>query len=191
MSSAGLKTHRLPSQTYNPATAGVSATTAGASSTIPDPAIRNRNNIIAMALLGLGAVMLLGNIFPASGNIKGSLILFALASCFLFFSFWKRVYGLMIPGAVLAGLSSGVAFASLTGGASVLWGLSLGFFAVLFLGRAMFNKMGQWPIYVAVPLLAIGVIIAASSISGFFFGALIWMPFLLIGAGLYLGWLKK
>ena len=119
------------------------------------------------------------------------MVLLTIASCFLFFSFWKRIYGLMLPGAILAGLSLGVTFADVTGGVSVLWGLALGFLAILFLGRALFNQTNPWPVIPAVILFAVGTIVAASNLPGLFVGGLVWMPLLLVGAGLYLGWGRR
>ena len=119
------------------------------------------------------------------------MILLTIASCFLFFSFWKRIYGLMIPGAILAGLSVGVTFADVTDGVSVLWGLALGFLTIFFLGRALFNQTSPWPVIPAVIMFAIGTIVAAANLPGLFAGSLVWMPLLLVGAGLYLGWGRR
>ena len=150
-----------------------------------------RNNIPALVLIVIGVVMLLGRIAPLQLEFEGGMILLTIASCFLFFSFWKRIYGLMLPGAILAGLSVGVTFADVTDGVSVLWGLALGFLAILFLGRALFNQTNPWPVIPAVILFAVGTIVAASNLPGLFVGGLIWMPLLLVGAGLYLGWGRR
>lgn len=147
-----------------------------------------RSNLAALALIGIGVLMLLGRVVPGQGEVMGGIILLTIASCFLFFAFWQRVYGLLIPGCLLAGLSIGITFAFVSGGVSVLWGLALGFLAILFVGRSWFNVHNQWPIYPAVPLFAVGVIAAAAQLPRFFVGGLIWLPLLLIGTGLYLGW---
>ena len=143
-SSAGLTTQQLSNMP-----AASAAPTAG------------RNNIPALVLIVIGVVMLLGRIAPLEPDFEGGMILLTIASCFLFFSFWKRIYGLMIPGAILAGLSVGVTFADVTDGVSVLWGLALGFLAILFLGRALFNQTNPWPVIPAVILFAVGTIVAA------------------------------
>src|SRR5215212_9363614 len=143
-SSAGISTQQL---TY-PTTASA-APAAG------------RNNIAALALIVIGVVMLLGRIAPFQIEYTGGMVLLTIASCFLFFSFWKRIYGLMIPGAILAGLSVGVTFADVTNGVSVLWGLALGFLSIFFLGRALFNQSSPWPVIPAVIMLAIGTIVDA------------------------------
>ncbi len=95
-------------------------------------------------------------------ELTGGMVLLTIASCFLFFSFWKRIYGLLIPGCILAGLSVGVTFADLTDGVSVLWGLALGFLALPFVSKTLFNQDSSWAVYPAVPLFAIGIIVAVA-----------------------------
>lgn len=152
------------------------------------PRQRGANSAAALVLIAVGMALLLAQLVPLRLELGGGMVLLTIASCFLFFAFWKRMYGLLIPGCILAGLSVGVTFADLTDGVSVLWGLALGFLAIQFVGRALFNIRSNWPIYPAVPLFAVGVIVAASNLPGFFAAGLIWLPLLLIGAGLYLGW---
>jgi hypothetical protein len=123
-SSAGLATQNLGTPTSTPAPA---RPTSGA------------NNLLALGMIGIGALILFGYLPNSRLEIEGGLILLTIASCFLFFALWQRIYGLLIPGAILAGLSLGVTFADITGGVSVLWGLALGFLAILFVGRALFN----------------------------------------------------
>ena len=154
----------------------------------PARGVGDRNNLLALALIASGALMLFGSLPDNRLEIEGGLILLTIASCFLFFAFWKRIYGLLIPGSILAGLSAGVTFADLTNGVSVLWGLALGFLAILFLGRALFNQHSNWPVYPAVPLFAVGVIVAVANLPSMLAGGVIWLPLLLVGAGLYLGW---
>ena len=158
-----------------------------AASAAPVP---RRNNLAALALIAIGVIMLLGRIAPLRFEFEGGMVLLTIASCFLFFAFWKRIYGLMIPGAILAGLSVGVTFADATDGVSVLWGLALGFLSIFFLGRALFNQSSPWPVIPAVILFAVGMIVAAANLPGLFVGGLVWMP-LLVGAGLYLGWGRR
>lgn len=155
-----------------------------------------RNNAVALTLLALGVLMFFGRLgtgFVGGGTFVPGMILLTIASCFLFFSFWRRVYGLLIPGCILAGLSLGVTFVDLTGGASVLWGLSLGFVAIYLLGRDLFHRPHPWPIFPAVPLFAVGIIVSITQISTFFplGNSVMWLPILLIGAGLYLGWGRR
>jgi hypothetical protein len=173
-SSAGLSTQNLGSL---PPAAPVQA-----------QAANGRNNLLALGLIAFGVLMLMGGLPTRSFEIEGGLILLTTASCFLFFAFWRRIYGLLIPGSILAGLSVGVTFADISSGVSVLWGLALGFLMILFLGRVLFNIRSNWPIYPAVPLFAVGVIVAIANMPALFAGGLFWLPMLLVGAGLYLGW---
>lgn len=154
----------------------------------PQPSVRSNNNTAALALIAVGIAMLLSQIVPLQVEFGAGMILLTIASCFLFFSFWKRIYGLLIPGAILAGLSFGVAFAAMTSGVSVLWGLASGFLAIQVLGRKLFRISNNWPVYVAVPLFAVGGIVAVANLPSFFAASLIWLPLVLVGAGLYLGW---
>lgn len=156
--------------------------------TAPRP---GKNNLPALALVGLGIVLLLGQMLRGQLEIEGGMVLFTIASCFLFFSFWKRIYGLLIPGCILAGLSVGVTFADLTNGVSVMWGLSLGFLSILLLGRSLFGVRNSWPIFPAIPLFGVGTIIAVANAPAFLGAGLIWLPLALIGAGLFLGWGRR
>ena len=147
-----------------------------------------RNNRAAMALVGVGVALLLLRMMPDSGAMAAGMILLTISSVFMFFAFWKRLYGLMIPGSILAGLSVGVPFAELTNGISVLWGLALAFLAVFVLGTGLFGNRSHWPVYPAVVLFGVGLIVAMASLPALLAGGLIWLPLLLVGAGLYLGW---
>jgi uncharacterized membrane protein len=154
----------------------------------PVRAAGGRGNLAALALIAVGALVLLGYLPNSRLEIEGGMVLLTIASCFLFFAFWKRIYGLLIPGCILAGLSVGVTFADLTDGVSVLWGLALGFLALPFLSRTLFKVDSNWAVYPAVPLFAVGIIVAVANLPGLFAAGMIWLPLLLIGAGLYLGW---
>jgi uncharacterized membrane protein len=151
------------------------------------PAPRN-NNLPALALIGVGLVMIVAQLSRGALEIEGGMILLTIASCFLFFAFWKRIFGLLIPGSILAGLSVGVTFADMTDGVSVLWGLSLGFMAILLLGRSLFGMRSSWPAIPGVILFAVGTMVAISNAPGFLAAGLVWLPLALIGAGLFLGW---
>ena len=115
-------------------------------------------------------------------------ILMTIASCYLFFAFWKRIYGLFIPGAILSGLALGIVLAGITNGVSVLWGLALGFLGIFFVGRRLYNQPSQWPVYPAVVLFAVGMIVLIATLPTFFGSAALVLPMVLIGLGLYLGW---
>src|SRR5215208_4881365 len=129
----------------------------------PVRAAGGRNNLAALALIAIGALALLGYLPNSRIDIVPGMVLLTIASCFLFFAFWKRIYGLLIPGCILAGLSLGITFADLTNGISVLWGLALGFLALPFLSRTLFKVDSSWAVYPAVPLFAVGVIVAVAN----------------------------
>ena len=145
------------------------------------------HNRVALALIAIGVLVWLGRIVPDPGAVTGGLVLLTIASGILFFALWRRIYGLLIPGCILAGLSVGIPFAEITNGISVLWGLALGFMAILLVGRSFFNIRSPWPVFPAVPLFCIGMIVAVANLPTFLGASLIWLPLLLIGAGLYLG----
>lgn len=158
---------------------------------VADRPASNRNDLLGLALIGIGVLALVSQFLPSAGDMTAGVVLLTIASCFLFFAFWQRIYGLLIPGSILSGLSVGVPFAGVTHGVSVLWGLSLGFFAILFLGRSMFSIRCQWPVYPAIILFGVGVIVAASTLPTWLTGGIVWLPILLILSGLYLGWLRN
>lgn len=190
-SSAGLDTQRLPEMPQAPSGYAAPSAVVTAAPAAAAPAAGRRGNVPAVALMLVGGLLLLGQLFPGRIETDGGMVLLTIASCFLFFSFWKRIYGLLIPGAILAGMSVGVTFADITDGVSVMWGLALGFLSIFLVGRALFGVRSPWPIYPAVPLFGVGVIVAASNLPGFLAGGLVWLPLLLIGAGLFLGWGRR
>lgn len=185
-SSAGQQTQQL---------GGMPVTSLGAPATLR----RYRNNPVAIGLVVLGLLMLFGRGFggidgllaPLDIDLTAGMFFLTLSSCFLFFSFWKRIYGLLIPGCILAGFAVGVTFAGMLGGAPFFWGLALGFLAIYLLGRELFKMPQPWPIFPAVGLFAFGAFVAAVNLPGILAGSFLWVPLLLIGAGLYLGFGRK
>ncbi len=184
-SSAGWKTQHLSSPDQGDVPAASSPSYAG------PPAVsyrgRRSTNSLALGLIGLGVLVWRLGIVPDPGLVTGGMVLLTIASCVLFFAFWRRLYPLLIPGSILAGLSVGVPFADLTNGTSVLWGLALGFLAIRLIGRSWFNVRSPWAIFPAVVLFGVGVISAVASLPAFFGLSLVWLPLLLIAAGVYLG----
>jgi hypothetical protein len=155
------------------------------------PAARDKPNMVGLALVGVGALLLLSRLGAMDLEITAGMVLLMIASVFYFFGFWRHIYGLIIPGSILAGLSVGVTFAAVTNGVSVLWGLSLGFLTIYGLGTAMFGQRSPWPTIPAVILFAVGAIVAVANLPAFFGAGLIWAPLLLIAAGIYLGWVRR
>ncbi len=140
-----------------------------------------------VALMVIGALMLIGYLFGATIDLTPGLILLTIGACFLFFAFWQRLYGLIIPGCILAGLSIGVPLASLTHGVSVLWGLSLAFLAIFVVGRGMFGVRVPWPVVPSVILFAVGCITAITNLPALLAAPFALLPLLLIALGLALG----
>ncbi len=157
---------------------------AGPISSVPR---RSNNQMAGIALIAVGVLLALGRLAPDPGAITAGMILLTISSPFFFVAFWRRLYPFLIPACILAGLSVGVPLAELTNGVSVLWGLSLGFLAIFVLGRSLFNVRVPWPIFPAIPLFVIGVIVAIASLPAFLGLGMMWFPVLLIAAGLYLG----
>jgi hypothetical protein len=182
--SAGLETQQL-----GVPGAGVGQVPAYPAPTLP--VIQNRPNVAGLALIAIGALLLLGRIPALQLEIEAGMILLTIASVFYFFGLWRHIYGLIIPGSILAGLSVGVTFADLTNGVSVLWGLSLGFLAIYALGVTLFRMRNTWPMIPAVILFGVGTIVAIANLGAFMGATMVWVPLLLIGAGLYLGLMRR
>jgi hypothetical protein len=68
--------------------------------------------------------------------------------------------------------------------------MAVGFLVILFLGRVLFGNPSPWPVFPAVALLAIGIVIGMAAYPAFFVIGLIWLPLVVILAGVYLGWLR-
>lgn len=159
---------------------------------------RDSRGIAAIALIVFGVLWFLarvmgGNSLALDFGIDTdafipSMILFTIASCFFFFAFAKRLFGLFIPASILTGLAVGIPFANLTNGMSVVWGLALGFGAIGLLGKPMFGTNGFWGFIPASILFVVGTIIAIATLPGLLSIGMVWVPIMLIGAGLYLGW---
>ncbi len=181
-SSAGLDTQRFSMPGATPSTAHSRLD----QSVLAAP--NRRNNIAAFALIGIGALLLVSRLGFVRLNLEAGLILLTIASCFLFFAFWRRIYKLSIPGFILAGLSVGVTFEAVMDGVPVVWGLALGFLMIHTVGGTLFQVRSPWAAIPAVILFGVGCIVAITQLPAMFAAALIWLPLLLVGAGLYLGW---
>src|SRR5687768_16694898 len=58
------------------------------------PVIQNRPNVAGLALIGIGAMLLLGRIPALQLEIEAGMILLTIASVFYFFGLWRHIYGL-------------------------------------------------------------------------------------------------
>lgn len=175
----------------------------GAGSTLAATPEQRRRRGAGVALLILGALLMLGRgagllsdgmepLLDAAGvDLTAGLFFLTIASCFLFFAFWKRIYGLLIPGCIIAGFAAGVTFVDMLDGAPFFWGLALGFLAIFYLGRRLFHTRSSWPLIPGVILLALGAVTAAASLPGLTAGSMLIVPLLLIAAGLYLGFGRR
>ena len=143
------------------------------------------------ALVVTGMLMLLTQLGSSRIDLEGGMIMLTISSFFMFFAFWKRIYGLFIPGSILAGLSLGITFADVSDGVSVVWGLALGFLMIFLGGNVLYNQRSQWPLYPAAILFMVGCLVAVTAMPSFLVGGMIWLPLLLMGLGLYLGWGRR
>ncbi len=182
-SSAGTNTQSLtlPSEPL-PITPSAPAAQAGATTPTSRPVLG-----IALFLIGLVALVLvlIGRIGGAI-DFEPLVPLASVSAGLLFFAFYKRIYPLIIPGCILAGLSVGVPLAGLTNGASVVWSLSAAFLGVLVLGRAVFGERNDWPLIPAVILFLVGVTIIGTSLGGLFATIAIWPCIALVALGVWL-----
>jgi hypothetical protein len=158
----------------------------------PPAASARRNNAIGIAVVGLGVLLLLSRFFnTAQLELEAGMIIFTVASCFLFFAFSKRIFGLFIPGAILTGVSLGVTFVDVTNGVSMMWGLALAFMAIRQFARPLFGVNADWGIYPAIPLFGVGCLLTVIQLGPILGFGVMWLPLLLIAAGLYLGFVRK
>ncbi len=157
---------------------------------VQQPAAPASRAALPWVLIGIGAVLLISRMASgvfANVDIEGSFFFALISSVFLFFSFWKRNYGLLIPGCILAGFSAGILFAESLGGAPFFFGMMLGFLAIIPLGRVLMGVRQNWPIFPAMAMLAVGLMAAVSSAPTMLALPFFAVPLLLIGAGLFLG----
>ncbi len=85
--SAGIQTQQLQMP------AGMSYAPAGHAGAAP----ARRANPLALAMIGIGVVLLLARGAAVPLELTGGMVLLTISSCFFFFGLWKRVYGLIIP----------------------------------------------------------------------------------------------
>ena len=146
-----------------------------------------RSSALALALIAFGGLMIFNQVVPSFIDLEATMVLLTISSGFLFFAFWRRIYGLLIPGSILAGLAGGIALAGVTDGASILWGLGLGFLAIDVVGRMAFSVRGGWGSIVATILFMIGTFVFILSAPTMFGGIGLLFPIAFIGLGIWLG----
>lgn len=156
------------------------------------PATRalDQRTVIAGILIIFGILTLGGNLPILQLETVPGMILLTIASGFLFFALSQRIYGLSIPGFILAGLAFGITFVNLLGAPSVLMGLAMGFATIYIFGRFFYNINNPWPLIPSSILALVSLIVLATSVP-FLSMPLMAIPMLLIGAGLFLGMKKR
>ena len=132
-----------------------------------------RDRQIGLALLALGALLLLTNL---SGGDSAWLWIGGIATVFLYGYRARREPGLAVPGGVLAGVAAGILLESITPFDGIfLFGLAGGFYLI----SVLEPRIHAWALWPAGVLSVIaGLILISSNI---------WLfTILLIGGGLYL-----
>jgi hypothetical protein len=118
-------------------------------------------------------------------------ILMTIGGTLLFFAFWRRLYGLMIPGLILICLSFGVTLAQVTAGEAVLWSLSAAFLLIAAAGRTLYHEMHNWPLLVAGIIAAVAAAIWLTGVAAQLTYVLFAIPLVLVTLGLYLGFWRR
>jgi MFS family permease len=132
--------------------------------------------VIAWALIGIGALALLSRVGPGTGWLWVALA----ATGFLTAYRREGTYAFLVVGAILAGMAVGLLLEGAWGWrGAFLMSLGLGFLAI----DRVEPRASRWPIYPAAVLVGVGLVywlFRAGILQSF------WFPFLLIIAGLYL-----
>ena len=149
-----------------------------------------------VVIVAIGLFLLAAQIVPDIGRW----IVFGIGLAFLAAFLVKREYGFLIPGCIVSGVGIGIVLASALddpwSGASVLFSISGGFFAIWVVSTLMHSADRNWPggdakdaanalWWPLIPsgiLALIGLIVLAED--GFAADVLRWWPLLIIGAGL-------
>lgn len=113
------------------------------------------NRIVGLVLIGVGAVLLV----TMTTDLGGEVVLVVLGLGFLLAYLSSRLYGLLIPGAILTGLGVGViAVGQGAPDSAGALGLGLGFAAIALIDRVRApGRAGWW-----WPLLPGGILVVAS-----------------------------
>jgi MFS family permease len=132
--------------------------------------------VIAWALIGIGALALLSRVGPGTGWLWVALA----ATGFLAAYRREGTYAFLVVGAILAGMAVGLLLEGAWGWrGAFLMSLGLGFLAI----DRVEPRASRWPVYPAAVLVGVGLVywlFRAGILQSF------WFPFLLIIAGLYL-----
>jgi hypothetical protein len=118
-------------------------------------------------------------------------ILMTIGGTLLFFAFWRRIYGLMIPGLILLCLSFGVTLSQVLAGEAVLWSLAAAFLLIAAAGRTLYAETHNWPLLVAGIIGAVAAAIWLTGIAAQLTFAMFAIPLVLVTLGLYLGFWRR
>jgi hypothetical protein len=120
---------------------------------------RSRRPVSGVILIFVGLALF---VLRFVHGLDESIVLVALGSAFLAGYFYRRVYGLLIPGCILLGLGVG----GMTGGARFgveHWeeiGLGVGFVAIFLIDLAVRGQMNWWPLIPGL-ILIVGPVASA------------------------------
>jgi len=139
----------------------------------------NRRDLVAYALIGLGALALVARLTDGAGWLWIALVSAALLAAYVS----QRTYGFLVVGSGLAGTALGLllqeAFPRCDG--VFLIALGIGLAAI----DAVERRTSRWPRSVGLGLAGLGLLLALAS-SGIFGSA--WFALLLIASGALLLW---
>lgn len=146
--------------------------------------------LIGLLLILVGLGILVMNLFRV--RLVGPLILALVGAAFLAGYFFRRLYGLLIPGCLLLGLALGIAGGSVLKASLTVLGLGLGFLAIYGIDLLCRRSTHWWPLIPGGILVLVGL----TQLPGMdILPSIIW-PLVLIVAGLLLlanalGWFKR
>jgi hypothetical protein len=99
------------------------------------------NRILGLLLIGIGGALLV----VVTTDVGGELVVAVIGVAFLVAYAATRAYGLLIPGAILTGLGTGIVAATLGGpDALVVLGLGLGFITIAVVDVLQGAQGGAW-----------------------------------------------
>lgn len=108
-------------------------------------------------------LMVLGVSFYAFQHYGGhhTIPIFLVGGAFLAAYFYKKIYGLLIPGCIITGVGLGILFdqSFFVAGNSILIFLGLGFAAIYLIATVCEGHTHWWPIIPAMVLIAVGVFV--------------------------------
>jgi hypothetical protein len=144
--------------------------------------------IAAVILIAVGVLALAGNF--AGSSLVGQAIPMVIGLAFLVVYFITRLYGFLIPGAIMTGLGAGIVAAAALGisdpGAYIVLGLGLGFLAIYAVDVLMAGiRVRWWPVIPGGILTLVAGGMAAQG-EGLMRQVGLWSPLLLVVIGIWI-----